>query len=127
MPCGSHTRGSVWATHALAPAASATARQNPTVTWQVSNQTNLAFTGSWLDSVYLSLTPTLTNSSILLGSTQENGVAAGGTYHGSLTAPLLNVPPGAYSPLAAVASLYRGPAPNPGHNNLSPPRHTHLV
>jgi RHS repeat-associated protein len=95
---------------------SATAGQSITVTWQVSNLTNLAFTGSWLDSIYLSPTLSLTNSSILLASKQENGVASNGSYGASLAVPLTNVPPGFYYVLVKVDSLYQVPDPNRGNN-----------
>ena len=54
------------ATSVTAPT-TANVGQSITVNWQVTDQSSQATTGSWQDSVYLSPTPTITSSSILLG------------------------------------------------------------
>ena len=54
-------------TNVAAPA-NAVVGQSIPVTWQTNNQTNQSTTASWQDSVYLSASPTITASSILLGS-----------------------------------------------------------
>jgi hypothetical protein len=95
----------------------ATAGQSITVNWEVTNLTNLALTGSWLDSVYLSPTPSLSSSSILLGSKQEINLAANHSYGASLAVPLTTVPPGFYYVLVKVDSLYQVPDPNRANNS----------
>ena len=47
--------------------------QSITVNWQVKDVDATAAAGSWQDSVYLSPTPTITASSILLGSVPHTG------------------------------------------------------
>jgi RHS repeat-associated protein len=94
----------------------ATAGQSITVTWQVSNPTNLDLIGSWLDSIYLSPTLSITSSSILLGSKQETNLQAKHSYGASLSVPLTDVPPGFYYVLVDVDSLYQVPDPNRANN-----------
>ena len=52
---------------------SASPGQTITVSWRVLNQSPFSATGTWADSIYLSTTPALTSSSVLLGSQSESG------------------------------------------------------
>ncbi len=95
----------------------ATAGQPITVNWQVTDQSSQPATGTWQDSVYLSTTPGITSSSILLGSVPHTGgLAAGGSYAASWTGALPAVTPGYYYVLAQVDSLYQVPDPNRPNN-----------
>ncbi len=51
----------------------ATAGQAITVSWQATDQSSAAAAGNWQDSVYVSATPAITASSILLGTVQHGG------------------------------------------------------
>ena len=95
--------------------------QSITVNWQATDQSSQATTGSWQDSVYLSTTPTITSSSILLGMVPENTTLAGGaSYNASLTAALpAALAPGYYYVLVQVDSLYQLPDPNRANNTLA--------
>jgi YD repeat-containing protein len=84
----------------------ATTGQQITVNWQVSNSGSTAASGNWQDSVYLSTTPAITGSSVLLGSvTHSGGLAANGSYNASLTAAVPALPPGNYYVLVETDSL----------------------
>ncbi|HBI43673.1 MAG TPA: hypothetical protein DDY78_12610 [Planctomycetales bacterium] len=88
-----------------APTTATTGRQIM-VTWQVSNPSGNAASGSWQDSVFLSTTPAITSSSLLLGSvTHSGGLAAGGSYNASLTAAVPALPPGNYFAIVQADSL----------------------
>ncbi|HEX4148810.1 MAG TPA: CARDB domain-containing protein, partial [Pirellulales bacterium] len=104
---------------ASAPA-TALAGQQITVNWQVTDAGGQAASGSWQDSVYLSSTPTITASSILLGTTQYTlGLGSGKSYNGSLTAALPAVAPGNYYVLVQADSLYQSPDSNRANNTLA--------
>ncbi len=80
--------------------------QQITVNWQVQNAGNTAASGNWLDSVYLSTTASITDSSVLLGSViHSGGLAADGSYSASLTAAVPALPPGDYYVLVQTDSL----------------------
>ncbi len=51
----------------------ATAGQQITIHWQVTDQSSQPVSGSWQDSVYVSPTPTIGSRSVLLGATPHNG------------------------------------------------------
>ena len=75
----------------------ATSGQQITVNWQVTNQSSLAASGNWQDSVYLSPTSAIGSGSVLLGAVQHSGgLAAGAFYNASLTAALPAIGPGTY-------------------------------
>ena len=98
----------------------ATAGQQITVTWQVTNQSTNNATGVWQDSVYLSPTPTITSNSILLGAAQHSGgLSANGSYSSSLMATVPAVAAGLYSVLIQADSLYRVSDPNRANNTLA--------
>ncbi|MGO9922159.1 MAG: beta strand repeat-containing protein, partial [Isosphaeraceae bacterium] len=98
----------------------ATAGQAIAVSWQATDASSQAATGSWQDSVYVSATPAITATSILLGATQHTGGLAGdGTYNSSLTAPLPALAPGNYYVLVQIDSLYQVPDPNRANNTLA--------
>ncbi len=102
------TQPDLVATSISASASSAASGQTMTFTWQATNQSPITASGSWLDSVYLSTTPTITSSSVLIGSAQHNGgLSSGSTYSGSLSAALPAVPPGLYYVLVDVDSIYQ--------------------
>ncbi len=71
--------------------------QSIAVHWQVTDQGTVAAFGGWLDSVYLSTTPTITADSILLGSvTHAGGLTAGNHYDASVTAAVPALTSGNY-------------------------------
>ena len=73
--------------------ATASLGQAETFTWKVSNTGLAPADGAWLDAVYLSPTPTLGASAVLLTTVLHNGpLTAGGTYNGSAT---VDLPPSA--------------------------------
>jgi hypothetical protein len=77
--------------------ASAFSGQNITITYQVSNHSSNPANGTWYDSLYLSPTPNWSVDDPLLGKvTQNQHLAAGGSYSGTLTAPVPGVVPGSY-------------------------------
>ncbi len=77
--------------------ANALAGQDITVSYQVTNGGGNPADGSWVDSLYLSPTPNWVVSDPLLGQVhQTQDVAPGGSYTGSLTAPVPGVTPGSY-------------------------------
>ena len=116
---GAGPRVDLAATSVTAPT-TATPGQPITVNWQVNDQSSQAATGSWQDSVYLSPTPAITASSILLGTVPHTGgLAASGSYNGSLTAAAAGLPPGNYYVLVQVDSLYQVPDPNRANNTLA--------
>ena len=77
--------------------ASGLAGQDATVSYQVSNDSSSPANGSWTDAIYLSPTPTYSPNDPLLGTVAEQqDLAPGGSYMGTLTAPLPGVAPGNY-------------------------------
>ncbi len=106
-------------TAATAPTA-ATDGQSITVNWQVEDRGSSAATGSWQDSVYISPTPTITSSSILLGTEPHTGgLAANATYDGTLTTALPALSPGYYYILVDVDSLYQAADVDRANNTLA--------
>ena len=84
----------------------ATTGQQITVNWKVGNSSSNAATGNWQDSVYLSTTPAITSSALLLGSVMHGGgLVAGGSYNASLTTAVPALPPGNYYVLVQADSL----------------------
>ena len=97
--------------------ANAVAGDSITVTWQTNNLSNQSISANWQDSVYLSTAQTITASSILLGSvTHMSGLAANGSYLGSLTANLPALAPADYYLLVQVDSLYQVADPSRANN-----------
>jgi hypothetical protein len=77
--------------------ANAVPGQNITISYQVSNDSANPAAGVWTDSLYLSPTQTWSVSDPLLGQVVEiQDLASGGSYTGTLTAPLPGVDPGSY-------------------------------
>jgi RHS repeat-associated protein len=106
-------------TQVTAPTA-ATGGQPIAVTWQVGNLGSQAITGTWQDSVYLSTTPSITSSSIRVGSAAHSGgLTAGGSYRGSLTAAVPALLPGRYYVLVQADSLYQVPDSDRTNNALA--------
>ncbi|MGO9114375.1 MAG: beta strand repeat-containing protein, partial [Thermoguttaceae bacterium] len=104
----------------VAAPTAATAGQQITVTWQVTNQSTNNATANWQDSVYLSSTRTITSSSILLGAAQHSGgLNANGSYNGTLSAPVPALAPGSYYVLVQADSLYQVSDPNRANNTLA--------
>ena len=102
---GSATPVALMLTQATAPTA-ATVGQQITVNWQTTNTGGNDANGNWQDSVYLSTTPSITSSSILLGNAvHQGGLTAGASYNASLTAALPFLPPGNYYVLVRGDSL----------------------
>ena len=95
----------------------ATVGQSITVNWQITNQSTFAATGNWQDSVYLSTTPSITSSSILLGATlHSGGLAANANYNASLTSALPVLNPGFYFVIVQADSLHQAGDQNPLNN-----------
>jgi RHS repeat-associated protein len=79
--------------------------QNLTVNYSVQNAGNATSVSSWVDSVFLSSAPAINSSSVLLGQVTHSGaVAAGGTYSGTLKAPVPAIAPGSYFVIVEVDS-----------------------
>ncbi len=75
----------------------AVAGQTMTITYQVSNDATIAADGSWYDALYLSPTLTWSVTDPLLGKVYEQqDLAPGGSYTGTLNATLPGVVPGSY-------------------------------
>jgi RHS repeat-associated protein len=107
------------ATSVTAPT-TATAGQSITVNWQAADPGSQPIAGNWQDSVYLSSTPTITASSILLDAVPHNGgLSAGGSYPGALTTSLPGLAPGNYYVLVQVDSLNQVPDDNRANNILA--------
>jgi RHS repeat-associated protein len=91
-----------------------------TVHWTVTNQSNTAVSGTWQDSVYLSTTPSITATSILLGSVPHSGgLAANGSYAGAFTGAIPGAAPGEYFILVQADSLFKTPDANRSNNIAS--------
>jgi YD repeat-containing protein len=80
--------------------------QNTSVSYTVENEdpssTNVS---SWQDSVFLSNTPTLTTSAVLIGRVAHNGTVAGdASYTGTITAPIPGVASGSYHVIVVADS-----------------------
>ena len=94
--------------------------QSIAIQWQVNNQGAVNAHGGWLDSVYLSATPSITASSILLGSvTHAGGLTAGNSYNGSLTAAVPALAPGNYYVLVLADSHYNVADSDRSNNTLA--------
>ena len=77
--------------------ANAVVGQDITISYQVTNQSNSPADGTWFDSLYLAPTDTWSASDPLLGRVPEyQDLPAGGSYTGTLTAPLPGITPGSY-------------------------------
>jgi RHS repeat-associated protein/uncharacterized repeat protein (TIGR01451 family) len=99
---------------------SAMGGQSITVAWQVQDQSPIAVTGSWQDSVYLSATPAITSGSILLGSAvHAGGLADNASYDGSLTTALPALAPGNWYVLVDVDSHFQVADINRANNTLA--------
>lgn len=99
---------------------SATAGQSITVSWQVTDQGTVNADGNWVDSVYLSTTPTVTASSILLGNvTHAGGLTAASSYNASLPVAVPALPPGNFYVLVVADSHDQVPDANRANNTLA--------
>ena len=94
-----------------------TVGQNISIAYQVQNLSSNAATGDWFDSFFLSTTTSLNSSSLLLGTVEHTGgLAAQGSYNGSLTAALPGVAPGQYYVIAEIDSKGLVPDVNRANN-----------
>ena len=88
--------------------------------WEVSDESSLAVSGNWQDSVYLSATPAITSGSVLLGAVEHSGgLAADGNYSASLTTAVPALAPGDYYVLVQVDSLYQVPVTDRAGDTLA--------
>ncbi|HVX13045.1 MAG TPA: DUF4214 domain-containing protein [Pirellulales bacterium] len=94
--------------------------QQITVDWQVTDVGAANANGSWVDSVYLSTTPAITASSILLGSvTHTGGLTAGNSYNASLSEAAPALAPGDYYVLVETDSHFQVADANRTNNMLA--------
>ena len=79
--------------------------QNVTIGYTVKNLGGIAASGDWDDAVYLSATPFIDASAVLLGTVHHTGgVAASGSYSQTLTAPLPPLLPRGYRAIVTADS-----------------------
>ncbi len=106
------------ATTAVTPeTASAAPGQPVTVNYTVTNTGGSTASGSWTDSVYLSVNGALDPNDVLLGRVVHTGdLAAGASYSGQLIAALPPLPDGPYSVLVLSDSRDQVPDPNRANN-----------
>jgi RHS repeat-associated protein len=96
--------------------------QNAAISYTVQNQSNTAAVGTWVDSVYLSASSTLTPSAKLVTRVNHvGGVAAMGTYTETVTAPLPGAVDGNYHFIVVADSQGRVPDSNRDNNVLASP------
>ncbi|HET6882120.1 MAG TPA: DUF4214 domain-containing protein, partial [Pirellulales bacterium] len=106
-------------TSVTAPTAAA-AGQSIIVDWQVTDLGTVNADGSWVDSVYISTTQTITASSILLGSiTHSGGLTATSSYNASLTTAVPALAPGKYYVLVEADSHFQVADPDRNNNVLA--------
>jgi len=99
--------------------ASAAPGQMLTVSWTMTNQGTTGASGGWQDTAYLSTTPALTDSSVVLGSAAGSAVGPGGSYNASWTGELPAVLPGPYYVVVQADSIFQLPDPKPDNNILA--------
>ncbi len=91
--------------------------QNISISYTVNNLGGTPATGDWYDSVYLSLTPFLDASAVLLGTVHHVGNVAGfGSYSETLTAPLPALLAGGYHAVVTADSRKQVPDTNRSNN-----------
>lgn len=94
-----------------------------TVSWTISNLGSGPATGNWVDSVYLSTTPTLGPDALRVAAIPNPGpIAAGATYSTSQTVNLPAIPPGTYYVIVQSDSrnqIHEGPFGANRSNNLA--------
>ncbi len=104
------------AASSLAVGASGTAGQDIDVTYTVDNLSNIAVSGDWFDSVYLTQHTTLDSTAVLLTRVERTStIAANGSYTVTLSVPLPGLLPGPYYPILFVDS--RGLLPDAHRSN----------
>jgi RHS repeat-associated protein len=107
------------AVNAITPPSQGTTGQNITVNYTVKNLSigPIAAATSWTDSVYVSTSPTLNTSAVLLGRVPQSGPVAGlGSYTGTLTKPLPGVVDGNYYVIVVADSGLQVPDVNRANN-----------
>ncbi len=91
-----------------------------TIGYTITNQGGTGLSGNWVDSVFLSSTPSLDASAILIGQVQHTGgLSVTSSYAGSLTAPLPGVLDGNYYVLVEADSQLMTSDSNRGNNVLA--------
>jgi RHS repeat-associated protein len=103
--------------------ATAVPGENVAIQYSVHNQSAaVPATGSWFDSLYLSVDTTLDDGDLLIGRIQHTGdVAPLGNYSGTLTAPLPGTLEGPYHVILVVDSRGLVPDVNRTNNTLASP------
>ncbi len=111
---------------AVAVPANAVPGQNVTITYQVTNNSPYPANGTWTDALYLSSTPTWSVNAPLLGQVlqTQNLAANGGSYTGTLTAPLPGVAPGSYYVILRANILNNFREATQGNNLSASPTRT---
>ncbi len=108
------------ATTSVTTSTSANVGQQITVNWFVANQSSFSASGNWQDSVYLSSTPTVGSSSVLLGTVvHAGGLTADSDYSSSLTTAVPALAPGNYYVIVVADSLYQESDVNRANNVLA--------
>jgi RHS repeat-associated protein len=110
------------ATGVTVPPGAVVPGQPITVGFTVKNLGGTSLGGSWVDSVFLSGSPTLDANSLLIGKVPHaGGLAVNASYAGSLTAPLPGVPDGTYYVLVEADSQKLVGDSDRGDNTLASP------
>ena len=91
--------------------------QNVSISYTVNNLGGIAAAGDWDDQVYLSATPFIDASAVVLGTVHHTGgVAALGSYTGTLTAPVPALLPRAYRAIVVTDNRKQVPDINRSNN-----------
>jgi RHS repeat-associated protein len=91
-----------------------------TIGYTITNQGGTGLSGNWVDSVFLSSTPSLDASALFIGQVQHTGgLGVNSSYAGSLTAPLPGVLDGKYYVLVEADSQDVTPDSNRSNSVLA--------
>jgi RHS repeat-associated protein len=94
--------------------------QNVSIGYTVNNLGGIAASGDWDDAVYLSATPFIDASAVLLGTVHHTGgLAASASYSQTLTAPLPALLPRGYRAIVTADSRKQVPDTDRANNTLA--------
>jgi RHS repeat-associated protein len=104
----------------IVPSGTVVPGQPITIGYTITNQGATGLSGNWVDSVFLSSTPSLDASALFIGQVQHTGGLGGNSsYTGSLTAPLPGVLDGKYYVLVEADSQDVTPDSNRSNSVLA--------